>query len=119
MDKYDRIIKTCISIYNKAKKKRPLKADRDYLKLVLLTKPPWDYALDPVIEYILNEHGRDIHALAEFIADMQTGERKRGELPSGFEERRRNLKQSGKKMKERNKRFFKDFWWKFGGDDLR
>ena len=70
--KAERIYKTCLSIYNKAKKKRPNKPEWDYLKLVLLTKPPYDYQLDNIIDIILNEHAQNIHELAEFISKMQT-----------------------------------------------
>ena len=45
----------CIKIYEDARRKRPGKPDRDYLKLVLFTKPPYDYQLDSVIDGVLNE----------------------------------------------------------------
>ena len=48
--------KTCIAIYKKAKRKNPNKAEMDYLKFVLLTKPPYDYQFDGVIKIILDNY---------------------------------------------------------------
>ena len=41
MGKAERIRKTCVKIYNRAKKMRSNKPEKDYLKLVLLTKSPY------------------------------------------------------------------------------
>ncbi len=107
--KAEKIYKTCISIYNKAKKKRPNKLERDYLKLVLLTKPPYDYQLDNIIDLILDEHAHNINELAEFISEIQSMWTEGEPLP-GWEERQRNLKLYKQQFKERNKKFFKEFW---------
>lgn len=107
--KAKKIYKTCVSIYTKAKKKRPNKPERDYLKLVLLTKPPYDFQLDNIIDLILNEYAHNIHELAEFISMMQTT-RTKGELPFGWEERERNIKLYKQKLEERNRKFFEEFW---------
>lgn len=48
--------KTCLKIYEKAKNQRPGKSERDYLKVVLLTKPPFDYQHDQVIEGLLDDN---------------------------------------------------------------
>ena len=92
----------CLSIYKKAKRKRPNKAEQDYLKIVLLTKPPFDYQLDPVINIILKEN-ETINDLAGLIEDMH----KDKELWSN---RERNLKIYKDKLKQRNQKFFEEFW---------
>lgn len=96
----EKVKKTCLSVYAIAKRKRPGKPDRDCLKIVLLTKPPFDYQLDVVIEKTLDEFS-DIDTLSEFIS-------KSGRNQSLWESRRRNLKDG--KIKERNKTFFVEFW---------
>jgi len=105
--KKNRVYKTCISLYNKAKKKKPNKPERDYLKFVLLTKPPYDYQSDKVIDSILGECADDINKLAEFISEMQI---KDIETDSVWEARNRNLKLDKQKYKERNEVFFEEFW---------
>ncbi len=87
MGKAERIRKTCIKIYNKAKKKRPNKAEIDYLKLVLLTKPPYDYQLDEIIDIALKNF-TNIESLADFIADEVC----EGGVGFLWEARTRNLK---------------------------
>ena len=107
--KAERIYKTCVSIYNKAKKKRPNKPERYYLKLVLLTKPPYDYQHDNIIDAILNEHAHNITELAEYISEMQTMWTEGEPLP-GWEEREKNLRHYKQQLKERNRKFFEEFW---------
>jgi len=94
----------CLSIYKKAKEKRPNKSEQDYLKIVLLTKPPFDYQLDSVINLILEEN-KTIDDLSEYIEDMH----KDGSL---WLNRNRNLEIYKEKLKQRNQEFFKEFWAK-------
>ncbi|MFC1490631.1 hypothetical protein ACFL6K_05420 [Candidatus Latescibacterota bacterium] len=60
------IRKTCTKIYNKAKIKRPGKPERDYLKLVLWTKPPFDYSSEKVIDMYLDS-ASDLEGLISHI----------------------------------------------------
>jgi len=90
--------RTCISIYHKAKKRRPNKTEHDYLKIVLLTKPPFDYQHDEVINEILSLC-KDIHELASYIVKNGT---------HLWDSRERNLKFSN--LQARNQQFFKEFW---------
>jgi len=94
----------CLSIYKKAKEKRPNKNEQDYLKIVLLTKPPFDYQLDSVINYILREN-ETINDLAKLIEDMHKDE-------GLWANRKRNLKIYKDKLEQRNQEFFKYFWAK-------
>jgi len=103
----DKVYKTCLKIYDKAKKKRPGKNERDYLKLVLLTKPPYDYQLDTVIDEILNSF-ETIEDLAGHIATFLDPDfRDRQAYP--WESRERNLKFMPE-IKLRNNKFFAEFW---------
>ncbi len=104
MGKAERIRKTCIKIYNKVKKKRPNKAEKDYLKIVLLTKPPYAYQLDEIINIPLKNF-TDIESLADFIAD----EACEGDMGFLWEARTRNLKRHPE-VKQRNEIFFWEFW---------
>jgi len=104
MGKAERTRKTCIKIYNKAKKKRPNKPEIDYLRLVLLTKPPYDYQLDRNIDAVL-EGISDIETLADFIAE----ESSEGDQSFLWEARSRNLK-THPEVKQRNETFFRQFW---------
>ncbi len=97
----EKVKKTCISIYEKAKKKRPGKPEREYLKIVLLTKPPFDYQHNKVIDFILDRQATNIEKLANFIVEH----RKDKDM---WENRERNLTSSI--IKDRNKEFFRKFW---------
>lgn len=92
----------CISIYNNSKKKMPNKTEEQYLKIVLLTKPPFDYQLDPVITYILSEFS-SIEKLSDFVEDNHKDE-------DLWSNRKRNLAIYKNKLTERNNSFFKEFW---------
>ena len=93
--------KTCLKIYEKAKNKKPGKSERDYLKVVLLTKPPFDYQHDQVIEGLLDDN-QTIEALAKYIAEQQN-------LKTMWEFRERNLKHSPR-VKDRTNDFLREFW---------
>jgi hypothetical protein len=54
--------------YNDAKRKAPNKPERDYLKMVLINTPPFDWQLERVIEGILDEYLKDINDLSDFLA---------------------------------------------------
>ncbi len=104
----ERILRTCLKIYYKAKRARPGKNERDYLKLVLITKPPFDYQCDNVIERILNESNEDIRELARLIYALG---HPRSPLSShSWEARQRNIELSLHSFQEKNKQFFRDFW---------
>lgn len=98
-------IRTCKRLYSKAKRRRPNRDECDYLKLVLLTKPPFDYQRDEVIKLILDSF-QDIDALAQHIAN---GVRD----PHNWASRAWNL-EYGKgrqyNVEIRNAAFFRDFW---------
>jgi len=94
--------KTCLSIYKKAKKKRPNKTERDYLKIVLLTKPPFDYQLDKIIESILDEC-ETIDELSSYIEMTQKDK-------NLWSNRERNLDILEEKGKNRNEQFLTGFW---------
>jgi hypothetical protein len=98
----DSIYKTCIKIYEKAKRKNPGKSERDYLKLVLLTKPPYDYQGDKIINSLLDEFST-IEDLANIIGEMSNPN------SSLWESREKNLK-FFPQVKKRNEDFFREFW---------
>jgi hypothetical protein len=93
---------TCVDLYNEAKKRRPYKEEIEYLKLILLTKPPFDYQLDVVIDWILKNY-KSIDELSDFIINIQKDEYL-------WESRERNLKIDKDKLKLRNKSFSQHFW---------
>lgn len=90
----------CISLYEDAKRQRPQKSTRDCLKIILLTKPPFDYQLDNIIEKILDEYGK-IESLSEFISKSRNNK-------GLWESRKRNLERG--QVQERNRLFFAEFW---------
>ena len=96
-----RINKTCLQIYNKAKSKRPNKNERDLLKIVLLTKPPFDYQHDKVIEGLLDM----CNNITELSKIISIHSKLNDPL---WQNRERNLKYSN--LKERNLNFFREFW---------
>jgi hypothetical protein len=49
------VYKTCVPVYERARGRRPNRPERDYLKLVLLTKPPYDYQTDAVIDQMVED----------------------------------------------------------------
>jgi len=96
-----KILKTCTQIYNKAKKMRPDRCERDYLKIVLLTKPPFDYQHDKIIDNILDSC-KDINDLSTIIDEQ-------GKIGSFlWQSRERNIRLGT--LKDRNEKFFSDFW---------
>lgn len=105
------VYKACTKIYEKAKIKRPGKSERDYLKLVFLTKPPYDYQIDKVINFLLDEF-YNIEDLADYIADMSDSYNRESQKDA-WEYRERNLK-FAPEVKKRNKVFFREFWVKTG-----
>ena len=96
----EKVKKKCISLYEKTRGLQPEKSVRDSLKIVLLTKPPFDYQHNMVIEDILEEC-TDIDKLAEYISKF-------GRMDSLWNNRARNLKLLN--VKDRNKLFFAEFW---------
>ncbi len=108
----------CISLYLEAKRNRPGKEEKDYFKLILLTKPPFDYQHDGVIDLSLRDHDT-IKALADFIVELSTGRSVQHEPEfiknwsrSMWESRQRNLSMeyTKQKLEARNKQFFREFW---------
>ncbi len=92
----------CLNLYNEAKERKPGKSKKDYLKLILLTKPPFDYQLDNVIEEALNKL-TTIDNLADFITDIPKNDYL-------WKSRKRNLKEYKNKLTSRNNLFFEEFW---------
>ncbi len=101
---FDKTRETCISIYQKAKKKRPNKSEKDYLKIVLLTKPPFDYLPDEIINSTLNNFD-NINNLAFYIATIHKDK-------TFWFFREKNLKYDKENIKSRNQQFFVEFWKK-------
>ena len=93
---------TCFNLYKKAKKRKPNKPEKDYLKLILLTKPPFDYQSDQIIENTLDEF-KSIDNLAGFITNIPNDSYL-------WKSRSRNLKRCKEKITHRNNLFFKEFW---------
>ncbi len=99
----DSVAKTCKSIYHKSKKMRPGKSERDYLKIVLLTKPPFDFQRDKVIDLILDKC-LDIDSLAQFVSeDGRPG-------ADWWARREQNIVVSEERLEKRNAEFFDAFW---------
>ncbi|HBG62044.1 MAG: hypothetical protein A2Y03_06595 [Omnitrophica WOR_2 bacterium GWF2_38_59] len=92
----------CIHLYDEAKKKKPGKAEKEYLKLILLTKPPFDYQIDIVLERILKDF-KSIDKLADFIDKIPVDD-------DMWKSRARNIKIYKKQIEHRNMLFFKEFW---------
>jgi len=97
----ERVRKTCGRLYNIARTLRPGKNERDYLKLVLITKPPFDYQYDQVLDSIL-ESCSDIEDLARAISEQ-------GQLGSCLWRFRQPNVKSGR-LEARNRAFFAEFW---------
>lgn len=97
----ERVLKKCVELYEKAQEGSPGKSERDYLKIVLITKPPFDYVHDGVLDKILDSCGT-IQDLARQIARLgQVGSRL-------WEHRSRNIKLGH--LESRNREFFSYFW---------
>ena len=104
----EKVRKTCILLYEKTRDLRPEKPVRDCLKIVLLTKPPFDYQHDRVIEMFLDEY-TNIDELADYISIVGSKDPlSKDYVRRMFESRARNLKRLN--VKERNKLFFVEFW---------
>jgi len=97
----ERVLKTCTRIYNKTKKMRPGRNERDYLKFVLITKPPFDYQYDQVLDYILDSCS-NIRELSKMISEQGKGG------SHLWKSRERNVRLGA--LKNRNKKFFSEFW---------
>lgn len=97
-----RIFKTCKSIYEKARAERPGKPERDYLKIVLITKPPFDYQHDKIIDITLDSC-TDVEGLAQRIAELSSDS-------NLWESRERNVKRYKEELDSRNREFFTRFW---------
>jgi len=93
---------TCIFLYNEAKRKNPGKTEKEYLKLILLTKPSFDYQLDVVIEILLEEYPAIVD-LADFVDELSVDDYM-------WESRKRNIMEFKEKLNCRNKLYFTQFW---------
>lgn len=58
--------RTCNQLYEKARRIRPDRDDRDCLKIVLMTKPPFDYLPGETIEEFLDE-ASNIEGLCDVV----------------------------------------------------
>ncbi len=95
------VLKTCTKLYNKAKRLRPGKSERDYLKIVLITKPPFDYQVDQILDDILDSCD-NIEDLSMVIAEQ-------GKIGSYLWESRETNIKSGT-IETRNRKYFSEFW---------
>ena len=95
-----RVFKTCKKIYDDAKRKRPDRNERDYLKIILITKPPFDYQSDKMLDGILDSC-RSVKDLSCEISNL-------GKLNSLWNSRERNIKMGF--LENRNRKFFSEFW---------
>ena len=93
--------RSCAAIFAEAQKRSPGKAYCDYLKYVLLSKPPFDYQEDRVIENILNVFNT-IDDLESFVSDVQKDE-------TFWAMRSKNLKRKSNELNIRNNDFFQTF----------
>jgi hypothetical protein len=93
--------KSCTSIFKEARERKSGKSDYDYLKYVLLSKPPFDYQEDHVIENILNVFNT-IDDLESFVSDVQRDE-------TFWAMRSKNLKRKSNELTIRNNEFFQTF----------
>jgi len=98
----EKILKTCLELYNKAKKTRPDKSEYDCFKIVMITKPPFDYQADLVLDELLSSC-KSINDLASIISEYS-------KLSSEFWKSREKNKKS-RIFEERNKKFFEEFWF--------
>lgn len=97
----EKILKTCTQIYNKAKAMRPGKTERDYLKIVLITKPPFDYQGDQILNDILDSCN-SIEELSKIIAEE-------GKVGSSlWILREKNIRLGA--FENRNRQYFSEFW---------
>jgi len=101
--KEERTKKMCMNLYQKAKKQRPGKSERDYLKIVLITKPPFDYQLDAVINEVLDSCST-IDELSDYIVEYSAGRL------CDFRERNICDHDMSKRIDSKNKQFFREFW---------
>jgi hypothetical protein len=101
------VYKTCVPVYNRARGRRPNRPERDYLKLVLLTKPACDYQTDAVIDQMLGGF-QSTEDLTSFIAN-RSDPYNREARKYLWEARERNLKLFPQ-VRTRNQAFFKEFW---------
>ena len=109
MDKYNRVLVACKSIYKKAKNTRPGKPEQEYMKLVLLKNPNYKYLLDDTIDKMFKELP-NIDELADFIAWKQSEKLPRSERAIELKDRKVHKKSIGPRLKERNRKFFREFW---------
>jgi hypothetical protein len=99
------IFKACISIYQKQKKLLPNKPDRDYLKFVPLTKPPFDWQVKPVTDMILTAWSK-IGGLAQYFVDNA-----RDQYLWNTRDRNRRLDFVKDYLKKDKDNCFADFFW--------
>ena len=93
--------KSCASIFEEARERKSGKSDYDYLKYVLLSKPPFDYQEDRVIENILNVF-KTIDDLEIFVSEVQKDE-------TFWTMRNKNLKRKWDELTIRNNEYFQTF----------
>jgi hypothetical protein len=93
--------KSCIAIFEEARKRSPGKANGDYLKFVLLSKAPFDYQEDRIIDSIISVFST-IDDLESFVSDVQKDE-------TFWAMRNKNLKRRSNELTVRNNEFFQTF----------
>lgn len=94
--------KSCTAIFEEARKRCPGKAYVDYLKFVLLSKAPFDYQEDRIIENILNVFST-IEDLESFVSDVRKHE-------TFWAMRSNNLKRKSEELMKRNNEFLNAFY---------
>ena len=96
-----------LEIYQTKKKECPNKSEIEYLRYILLTKPPFDYQSDELIGGILKRY-KTIEELSDFIEDII-------KVDSFWKDRAKNIKIRKKELEDRNGSFL----WSFYNDSKK
>ncbi len=91
-----------LDIYNTKKKECPNKSEIEHLRYALISRLPFDYQDDCVIQKIIEEHS-SIESLSNFIEEATTND-------SLWKNRTINIKTRKKELYHRNMMFLRKFY---------
>ena len=91
-----------LKIYQSKKKEYPDKSESEYLRYVLITRPPFDYQDDDIIDGILKKYP-SIDNLSSFIERATTADLL-------WKDRNANIKARKKELCHRNMLFLRQFY---------